>query len=276
MRKILLFTSAVLILLSISLSTINSSYSRPEGAPFGNSGAPADNNRTCARSGCHSGSASARAGMITSNIPSSGYIPGETYEITVSIEQPGIAKWGFQISPQDLSGAVQGTLTLTDPARTRFIGTGNKYITQTTVGNSGAVNSTSWSFNWTAPSVGSGLVSFYGAVMASNGNGSTSGDQVFTDVLQIEEDLTTSIDDLRNVFSQIVYPNPLDGNVLTLKGFEINSNLVIRDLQGRVFSSIKIESSEDFNVVLNNLPQGVYFVQAINAKQSQAVRFVKN
>ena len=276
MRKLLLFTTALFAVLAISLSTINSSYSRPEGAPFGNSGAPADNNNTCARSGCHSGSASPRAGMITSNIPSSGYIPGETYEITVSIEQAGIAKWGFQISPQNLSGAVQGTLILTDPTRTRFIGSGNKYITQTTAGNSGAVNSTSWSFNWTAPAVGSGLVSFYGAVMAANGNGSTSGDQVFTDVLQIEEDLTISIDDLNNSISHIVYPNPLEGNVLTLKGFEINSNVLIRDLQGRVFSNIQIESSEDFNVVLNDLPKGVYFVQATNSEQSKAVRFIKN
>ena len=83
----------------------NTSYSNESGAPSAVTGSPGDGNKTCAKSGCHTGFAVVNVpNLITSNIPPSGYVPGTTYTITSTCSQPGISRWGFEISPQDNSG----------------------------------------------------------------------------------------------------------------------------------------------------------------------------
>ncbi|MEX1189764.1 MAG: choice-of-anchor V domain-containing protein [Bacteroidia bacterium] len=272
MKKILLFSSALIAILAISLSTLTYTFSSPGGAPAGATGSPADMNRTCARSGCHAGTAIPQSDMISSNVPASGYIPGETYQITVGITAPGISKWGFQISPQNDAGVLPGSLTLTDPARTRFIGTGNKYITHTSTGNSGASGSTSWSFNWTAPAPGTGVVVFHAAVMAANGNNGTSGDNVFSTNLSIQEDFSTSISESAANKTMFIYPNPAEGSLLSVKNIENAEMIVLRDLNGRIFTTaVTNTSSESIDLNIESLPKGVYIIEA--GEQTQ--RFIR-
>ena len=47
----------------------------------------------------------------------------------------------------------------------------------------------SWSFEWTSPAAGSGIVTFEVAGMTTNGNGQNSGDRWVTDVVQIPENV---------------------------------------------------------------------------------------
>lgn len=137
----------------------NQLTSNPTGAPAGYSGSPADG-QTCAD--CHGGSATTVSNVLTSNVPAAGYVPGTNYTITVSISG-STARKGFQVSPQNSSGVLMGTLTA---------GTGNrvvssKYVTHTSAKTS---NPGTWTFTWKAPVAGSGAVNFYGAFVNGYSN----------------------------------------------------------------------------------------------------------
>lgn len=133
----------------------------PGGAPspYNYSGSPSDG-RDC--SYCH-GNMTTATGWITSNIPVSGYVPGTTYQITATNTISGSGKYGFEVSPQSVSGTLLGTLTA--GTNSKVVGSG-KWITQSTA-SSGV---SSWTFSWTAPAAGTGTVTFYGSFARSTGS----------------------------------------------------------------------------------------------------------
>ena len=254
-------------------------YSNPSGAPERCSGSPFDG-QTCANSNCHTGTASVRAGMITSTVPASGYIPSTVYTFTVSITQAGINKFGFAISPQNATGNVIGTLALTNTAETQMKSSGN-YVTHRTAGNSG-VNTKSWSFNWTAPSVGTGSVPFYASVMAANNNTTELGDLTFTDVLTVQEDITTHIPETTSDVDFSVFPNPVEGNTIQVS-FNANaastSRIRIMGLNGNVVNEINHNATTNGNqhaaLNLENLAKGVYFVEIQNGLGTKMTRIIR-
>jgi len=141
---------AVVLLTAFGGDGGNSDY--PSGSPAGYTGSPGDG-QNC--TSCHNGSATTQAGIITSNIPGSGYLPGSNYTITVTLS--GSGEKGFEVSPQNASGSLLGTLTA--GSGSKLVG-GGKYCTQSSeVGGSSAT----WNFTWTAPAAGTGTVTFYGA-----------------------------------------------------------------------------------------------------------------
>jgi hypothetical protein len=153
MKKIIYSMLAVMVI-TISISGFNTAISYPDGAPAGKTGSPGDGGATCQASGCHSGTPTTVANIITSNVPVTGYVPGTTYTITVTVT--GTGKKGFQVSPQNTAGTLLGTLTA---------GTGNKIVGTKYVTHTSAKNTASavWTFQWKAPSAGTGAVTFYGA-----------------------------------------------------------------------------------------------------------------
>ena len=180
MKNIITFIAIILLIAGLAYNLSSS----PDGAPSGYAFDKATNFRTCATSGCHSGTsviADTSIAKITSNIPSTGYVPGTTYTFTASVNKSGYVRFGFQASPQDSVGNYKGTMIVTNTAKTKI--TGTKYITHTQSGNS----SSSWSWNWIAPALGSGQVKMSGALMAANNNGGTSGDSVYKVNVTINE-----------------------------------------------------------------------------------------
>lgn len=130
----------------------------PNGAPAAVTGSPGDGS-DCTQ--CHGGTATTVAGWITSNIPASGYVPGQTYQITATNSITGSGKYGFEVSPQNAAGSQLGTLAV--GSGTKLVG-GTKYIT-----HSNATSSLkTWTFNWTAPAAGTGDVTFYGSFARSH------------------------------------------------------------------------------------------------------------
>jgi hypothetical protein len=262
MKKLVLIGTSLLFMLGMLLLDTTGTLSNPNGAPASNTGSPGDLSQTCARSGCHAGTASDRDGMISTDIPASGYVAGQTYTITVSITQSGISKWGFQLSPQTNAGSLVGTLTLSDNTRTRFVGSGNKYVTHTTAGNSGASGTSSWNMSWTAPAAGTGDVTFYAAVMAANGNGNTSGDLVFKDNLTISEDPTSALNKVEYVYTPFAFPNPIEGNEITLNVPSKVNVFQLFDLNGRLWLEIPNSSKATSYVLdITKVPVGVYLLK---------------
>ena len=193
MKKNLLITISSGILIVVLSSITQFAFTSSGGPPAGKTGSPGDGGVTCNTGGCHTGTPVTPAvGWITSNIPVGGYQAGQTYTITATATLAGCVRFGFQVSPQSLTGTLLGTLIVTDAVNTQIVST--KYMEQKSAGTTGFSNSHPWSFNWTAPVAGTGAVTFYGAFNCSNNNGSSSGDQIFTSTYTINEcNLSTTI-----------------------------------------------------------------------------------
>lgn len=67
----------------------------------------------------------------------------------------------------------------------------------------------------------------------------------------------------------LVYPNPLSGNLLTIKGKAIeNATIAIVDVTGKTVHLQKNENSHDVELLLNTPKKGIYFIVVTNAKQT--------
>jgi hypothetical protein len=194
MRKKILSLSFGITIITVFIGSIyNNGHTFSSGAPNASTGSPGDGGNTCAISGCHSGIAvGIKSNVFTSNIPSDGYVPGTTYTITATARSiPSRNTFGFQISPQTNAGVLVGTMISTS-AGTKLTGAG-KYLTHTSSGITGSNGVKSWSFNWVAPSAGTGSVTFYGAFNHANGNGGTSGDSIFKSTFIVNEKVQAPI-----------------------------------------------------------------------------------
>ncbi len=213
------------------------------GAPSGRAGSPIDVG-TCKVSGCHNSFELNTGGAdvsITTNAPAAGYMPGETFTITVKAKETGKRRFGFEaiaVAADPSSTTSAGNVTITDANRTKLNPGANQYVTQTLSGNSGT-DSISWSFDWTAPATAVGPVVFYSAINVTNANGNTAGDHIYTRRDTILQVPGTGIETVKEILAAKLFPSPasdlvrLELDVQDYTAFEVK----VSDLSGRqVFS----------------------------------------
>ena len=250
----------------------------PTGSPGGKTGSPGDGSANC--TGCHSGIAQQASGWITSNIPAAGYMPGQTYTITATGTHTGVAKFGFEVTAEDASAAKKGTIIVTDEAQTQTANA-NKSITHTVNGTSPAGDSKSWSFDWTAPSTGTGTVTFYGAFNAANGDGNNTGDVIYITSRPYLE-FSTGIGDDNDKLADInIFPNPFTNQLNIASGNleEPVKSIRISGLDGKsVWSAdVKNGNQHKHHIDASGFSKGIYFVSVIFSDNRQAVyKVVKN
>jgi hypothetical protein len=153
------------------------------------------------------------SGWITSNIPASGYVPGNTYNITATATRAGHVRFGFEVSPQSPTGVLLGTLIVTNTTETQLVGA-NKYITHKLAGTTGSGSKT-WNFNWTAPVAGTGNVTFYGAFNCANNSGTSAGDTIFKSTLLVSE------------CAVLAQPGTITGNTTVCAGSSQNYSIAV-------------------------------------------------
>lgn len=164
----------------------------PTGAPAGYTGSPGDGQNCTA---CHGGTATNTSGIISTDIPATGYVAGMTYNISVSFS--GTGRKGFELSPQKPTGEQMGTLVAGTGSQ---VLSGGKYITHTQASNA---STASWNFQWQAPAQpGSGAVTFYLAHVVSK-------PKVFLSNLTVEENYHVGISENADKFNLSIYPNPV-------------------------------------------------------------------
>ena len=227
---------------------INTVHAFGSGAPTAKTGSPGDGSNCTS---CHSGTAQTNSTDVTisSDIPASGYVPGTTYTITVEGVQQGITKFGFEITAEDNSNAKAGTWSTTNN-ETQVKSC--DWVTHTGSGTAGSGFKT-WTMNWTAPVAGTGDVTFYAAVNATNANGSLSGDLILLNNITVQEDVSASINDIADKNISI-FPNPTV-DYITIAA-EKNIDLVqIFDMTGKV-----VYSGRSNVVNMKTQPKGTYFV----------------
>lgn len=279
MKKIITLAALILGMLSIvPLVKMDYAHSNSSGGPAGHTGSPGDG-RSCATSGCHTGlPVQNQTGLITSNIPSTGYVPGETYTITASASAAGISRWGFQVSPQKVNGQLVGSLINTSANETQIVGSG-KYITHRFGGTSGAGQRT-WTFDWVAPISGTGDFVFYGAFNASNNLGNSSGDQIILSSLAISEDVTASLSSLSRNDRFKVYPIPASTDLYVESRFSLTEEADIQliHLSGRKAVETRITPIQGkYHIKLDQFRQlesGVYILRVDNGKDQLVQRVI--
>jgi len=239
------------------------------GAPGGNSGSPGDSYRTCARAGCHTGTSIPKNGWITSNIEPNGYTPDSIYTITATASHPSTNEFGFEVSPQDLTGNLIGTIITTNSVQTQLKNGG--WITHTLNGTAGTNNSKIWSFDWVAPASGPDSFAFYGAFNASNNLNGAEGDSIFTSQLMIYKNPLFSGISESSQKELLIYPNPVKNRLYV--NFNVKGRIKILNMDGKELLTINARQIKEVDV--SHLIQGMYFLMLETASESQILKFIK-
>ena len=150
------------------------------GPPAGYSHAPGE--LDC--SDCHTTPAQS-SGTLTLGVPDK-YTPGQTYDITVAHTSADATRvrWGFQMTALDSADQKAGAFVPADDLTRVINGEGpfpvREYVEHTSKGTfPGQQNGANWSFRWTAPTEDVGPVTFYLAGNQANGDGNSSGDNIY-------------------------------------------------------------------------------------------------
>ncbi|MEL6696237.1 MAG: choice-of-anchor V domain-containing protein [Bacteroidota bacterium] len=232
------------------------------GPPAGRTGAPGE--QTCQAS-CHSSfglNSGPGLASVSTDIPAEGYIPGQTYELTFSVSQNGISKFGFQgtVFSPTANGTV-GTLATTSDSTQLISGSGRDYIEHNAVGT----GKSTWKALWTAPEAGSGDVEIYAAFVAANNASGNSGDHVYTAQENIPEQIVSSIEGIEraNVLRVADLGDQLAISFDMPQAGEVQLQLV--SLSGQRIWSTQAQISQNTyqgTLDISTYPSGVYVLSA--------------
>jgi hypothetical protein len=226
---------------------------RTSGSPGGFTGSVSETKTCGSGGGCHGGGFSNSAGMISSDIPSTGYVPGAVYQVTITLSKANKVKYGYEISAENSVGDKQGTFVNLD---TKSKVLSNKNATHQGSGTSFSSMTASWTLQWTAPITEVGAITFSTVVNASNNSSNTGGDDIYMDKNTVLAS-TVSID--KNQLVDInVYPNPTS-DFIHVKGLANNAFFTLYDQYGKQILNTQISSTAPIDIQF--LPIGAYLVK---------------
>lgn len=240
-------------------------------------GAP---NETGNCTNCHNGVANSDTkGTINLSVEGNPtqYNPGQTYTINVTINYTGKNRFGFALNARK-----QGVLYNTKGSFVPETGTGvsfSNYVThQPSSINSS--NTKTWKIKWTAPSTNDTIV-FYASGLASNNNGTTTGDITYTTSKTIFSSGKSAIDENENFEINQLYPNPSNKeiNINFLVKKSTNYTIELLDTKGAVLEILMDnnlnEGFQHFNYLYKNeYSKGIYFVKISTDKSTTFKRII--
>ncbi len=242
----------------------------------GHTGAPGETG--C--NGCHAGTANAGNAIIDFDLGTSTYVPGQTYQGFIRIQQAGLDKFGFScLALKNSNNTTIGTFNMLDTARIRTYADGNRnYVSHTPCG-ADSLNANSWSFTWTAPPVNEDTITLYIGALAANHNHATSGDFGYTRKIVLPVQTSNNIDQT-SAAKLNIFPNPFF-NVLTVQGLqnEKTTAVVLLDISGRtIIPSLPFYNGNHLSLTLNEnspMPSGTYFLKITTDKNLYIKKIIK-
>ena len=188
MKKPLLVLFAAL-MVAFGLTSMTSNNAEYSAGKAGSNGSPGEG--TCASGSCHNNFA-LNSGIGSVSISVVGlvngtmYVPGETYQVNVTVQQQGVGLFGFGLESLQASGANAGSWTPgADSHILNATISGNSRATIAHIDNSGfASNTRTWTFSWTAPA-NEIPVTMYVAGNAANADNGDNGDYIYTSTLSL-------------------------------------------------------------------------------------------
>ena len=183
--KVLLPFIIAISLMLLSYTTSTMMYN--PNCPTGYTGAPSFSTGAVAQcTSCH-GAGLAGGSVAVSGLPSGSFIPGQTYNFSLTITHSAAnrAVWGYAIKAiSNVDRAVVGTFSTTN-ANSSIKSSGNSLeLSHATAATSAAsISYTYTNLKWTAPAVpttNQSNIRFYFIGVAGNSNGGSSGDFVYS------------------------------------------------------------------------------------------------
>jgi len=225
------------------------SNSNATGSVGGKTGSPMDG-VSCM--GCHTDAQQGQGATITTDIPSTGYEPGNTYNITAKIMVGGSSQdfKGFEVTcEENTTNTKAGLFGTSDLTNTQFTNNSNA-VTHTAAGNS----QNTWNLTWEAPIAGTGEVTFYGAFIEGDYPiGNNQGD-LFNEATESFNEATV------NSTINLLKENDFTFNSVSKKIEVIgNSVLSVYNLEGKL---ILVSSKKHTN--LSHLAKGTYIIKSEN------------
>lgn len=234
------------------------------GAPGGRTGAPGD--LTCADGGCHpSNPVNSGNGQVSVEGPAS-YRSGTPVELTIRTSRPGAARFGFQITVRDASGAMAGSWEVTEGTQLADFGLAIEYLTHSSLAPR-ATDSYQWKVKWIPPVTGGSDVIFYVAVNTANGDDTLFDDFIYTTSFPLAKAGNTAVQDElfpTTLTLKQAYPNP------AREAFTVSFDLAaaasvalfLYDSVGRISyqseTSLLSAGSQQMRIPTSNLPSGLY------------------
>ena len=262
MKKKILFSAFIVIILIAFTSTINSTNAFSSLPPDGKTGSPGDLGGTCAD--CHGGTVAPITGVIFSNIPPTGYIPGSTYSFSVTmIGNATSIAYGFEMICEE-AGTNLGKGTWISGTGS---GVSGDYIKHSVKGTG---SSKTWIFQWTAPLTTSALT-FYGSFYYPNTIGPNN---VKTSSVSYSSNITGLSENskLNNVF---VYPNP-SKEIINISSSEKFNTGAIYSLDGKLVKSFKEQDLNEKAINVSDLNNGYYYMRIEGNDKVFQSNFIKN
>jgi len=259
------------ILLALFFTSYSDVIANSGGSQGGFSSSGGDNGNSCGQGGCHGGGHTLQAGIITTNIPMSGYTPGTTYRINVAGTSGTGTKFGFELAAENASNATAGTLTPASTGAREKIRS-NGHATHTSVGNIGTMGAFGWQLDWVAPASGTGVVKFSTAVLVANNNGGTAGDATIRFNTTTNEASANSITEITSDNTKL-YPNPIENHLNIFSDNTAVNYLSVMNVEGKIVFETSISSVD--RVDLSQLKKGIYFATIKSNKANFTQRVIK-
>ena len=236
------------------------------GNQIGLTGAPGESNCT----NCHVGSTQdgSNENVVTfldGINPVTEYTPGSSYTVSLTMNS-NPAKKGFSSTALDGTNTMAGNFTGEAIGGTQdFSSATRTYVSHTFTSNTSA--QTAWLWTWTAPSAGTGDVTFYVASNSANNDGGTAGDVIYLSTHTISEENTSTIDEFsfnhnfNAGYGMTSREVVIDFNANTIGDMAVN----VVDMNGRSVYTEKLGSSElgenrERVKLPNEIEDGIYVV----------------
>lgn len=275
MKRIFLviLTTAIV---SVALAEILSDNGRA-----GRTGSPGET--TC--SACHTSTDVATSVTINSgNMPNWEYVPGTTYNMSVTVTKQGINLFGIGIEALTSSNQNAGNLIITNSSETQIknqvvSGVSRRNIVHQLNGGA-AANSKTFNFNWTAPTTAIGNVTFYYAAVAANANGSSGAGDFSVNGSQVVTPANTTSINTNKIENEInIYPNPISKEFSISFGSLKQEKTIVQiiDFTGKIVQEETINPTSVSKLEMNeNICNGVYFIRTISNNYTTLNRVIVN
>jgi hypothetical protein len=248
-KKLLL--STCISLLSISAYLVLSSNSGGGSSVMGK----ANGSQSCAGGGCHSSVADTATKIAFSGIPSTGYEPGVTYPVTVTITNTSKVEAGFDLAFS--AGTLSG-----NPANTMIMASKELHHNAPLTAVSGI---TTINFSWTAPASGVVVLNIVGN--AVNGTGTSAGDSwAFKSFDIIAKPSAISSQNIGALLN--VYPNPTTDMVTIETKETITTAFAIGMMGNRIAINITKNGNNTYRANTNTLASGNYLLLLKGQKEN--------
>jgi hypothetical protein len=205
-----------------------------------------------------------------------GWVPGTKYTVTVTVSQTGVSLFGFDFEALTNATTNGGTIsTITGKTDMQTMTSSTRLDAVHTKNGGATANTHAFAFYWTAPAGGTGLVTFYAAGMAANGDTQTSGDYVYTTAMPVQESTTGIAENAASNFNLSVFPNPSSDYLNVKFSLKETSSVTLDliDISGKKVANLISDNGMNGNInktfEVSSCSKGVYFVELkINDKTS--------